>query len=73
MFQFQQISAALVGFLCYKAAVLGVAIIPPPVDGPGNSGGAAWQSGGPGSSGSSIDGSGDGWRPRRADSTRADE
>lgn len=32
LFQVQQIAAALVGFLCYKAAVVGVAIIPPPVD-----------------------------------------
>jgi hypothetical protein len=32
LFQVQQIAAALVGFLCYKAAVVGVAIIPPPLD-----------------------------------------
>lgn len=32
LFQVQQIAAALVGFLCYKAAVVGVAIIPPPMD-----------------------------------------
>lgn len=32
LFQIQQIAAALVGFLCYKAAVVGVAIIPPPVE-----------------------------------------
>ncbi len=32
MFQVQQIVAALMGFLCYKAAVVGVAVIPPPVD-----------------------------------------
>ncbi|KAL4855806.1 hypothetical protein ACK3TF_003579 [Chlorella vulgaris] len=30
MFQVQQIAATLVGFLCYKAAVVGVAIMPPP-------------------------------------------
>ncbi|EFN54594.1 hypothetical protein CHLNCDRAFT_135440 [Chlorella variabilis] len=32
MFRVQQIVASLVGFLCYKAAVVGVAIIPPPLD-----------------------------------------
>lgn len=32
VFRVQQIAACLVGFLCYKAAVVGVAIIPPPVD-----------------------------------------
>ncbi|KAL4427631.1 hypothetical protein ABPG75_001720 [Micractinium tetrahymenae] len=32
VFRVQQIAASLVGFLCYKAAVVGVAIIPPPVD-----------------------------------------
>ncbi len=32
LFQIQKIAAALVGFLCYKAAVVGVAIIPPPTD-----------------------------------------
>jgi hypothetical protein len=31
-FQVQQIVAALVGFLCYKAAVVGVAIMPAPED-----------------------------------------
>lgn len=30
MFQVQQIAASLVGFLCYKAAVVGVALVPPP-------------------------------------------
>ncbi len=32
-FQLQQIAASLLGFLCYKAALVGVAIIPPPVGG----------------------------------------
>ena len=31
-FQVQQIAAALLGFLCYKAALVGVAIVPAPAD-----------------------------------------
>jgi hypothetical protein len=33
LFQVQQIAASLVGFLCYKAALVGVAVLPPPEDG----------------------------------------
>lgn len=51
VFQVQQIAASLVGFLCYKAAVVGVAIIPAPAadelsllaqaDAPGGGGGGS--------------------------------